>query len=108
MSNRKSELRKIVEDIIFERQKEKVQYPRDLNHLKLRVSKVLEKQDGEFDACPSSTRQLSQTDNELIQEIFWDLFIERIITLGEDGMTRSEPPYRLHSEASNNAKCGAP
>jgi hypothetical protein len=103
MSNRKSELQKIVEDIVFQRLK--LQFPqRDLHNLKIEVSKVLETNAGTFDPLRSSGDRLSQSDRELVEEIFWDLFIERIITVGEDGMSRAEPSYRLHSEWRNNLK----
>jgi hypothetical protein len=42
----------------------------------------------------------------IVLEVFWDLFIERIVTVGKDAANDSMPSFRLHSDARSNANRG--
>lgn len=48
--------------------------------------------------------QLAEKDLMIIQEVFWDLVIDKVITLGSDHANPEFPFFRLHSEAENNLK----
>src|ERR1700730_4144580 len=85
-SERKQELRKIVIDIVFGR--EKVNYdPSQFSHLAIGVAEVLQRRvsagGGAAAVFPHQTL-LQHEDQLLVQEIFWDLVVEKIITIGKN------------------------
>jgi hypothetical protein len=106
MNPRKSELREIVLAIIFG--KENVAYdPFQFAHLTLGVSEVLRRRaGGTSSASIYSEQRLNDADTMLVQEIFWDLIVERVITIGGDAANAQLPWYRLHSDAIANLKRG--
>lgn len=42
---------------------------------------------------------LSDEDQDILLEVFWDLFLERVVTLGSDHVNYEFPYFRLHSSA---------
>ena len=101
MEKRKSELRKIVLDIILGR--EAVTHERwQFAHLAGGVAEVLVRR-GSGEVFPTShvlrESRLEEADWQLVQEIFWDLICERVITPGFDSADAELPSFRLHSEA---------
>ncbi len=105
MNARKSDLREIVVAIIFG--KEKVAYePSQLAHLTLGVAEVLGRRAGGSGSAHihSAEQQLKDADATLVQEVFWDLIIERVITIGIDAANAELPWFRLHSDAVANLK----
>ena len=102
MDARKAELRKIVVDIIFG--KENVFYPpTQFAHLALGVAEVLDRRAGNTNVDISQQR-LNSNDGDLVREIFWDLFTERVITIGMNPDNPSFPWFRQHSNAAANLK----
>lgn len=96
MNPKKAALRQIILDIIFK--KEKVTYPaHDLVDLKHGVQEVLLRRAGKSQDYEFS-RNLPDEDGMLVQEIFWDLFIEKYITLGFNTDNPGMTHFRLHSE----------
>jgi hypothetical protein len=100
MNRRKAEIRKAVLDILSGRASS--EFPQNqFGHLKEGVAKVLESRGGTppgrlpMDFYP----ELSGEDETILREVFWDLFIEKVITIGCDGMNPEFPWFRLHSEA---------
>jgi hypothetical protein len=104
MNARKSELRDVVLDIIFDR--EKVTYdPSQFTHLVSGVAEVLGRRaSGSRSGINSLEYGLNDGDKTLVEEIFWDLFTERVITLGLDAVNIEFPWFRLHSDAAANLK----
>jgi hypothetical protein len=104
MGPRKAELRKIVLDILFRR--ETVGYePSQFANLVIGVAEVLERHAGSKATSQKlfpHSPQLESTDRLLVQEIFWDLVVERIITIGLNVSNPDFPWFRLHSEAQSN------
>jgi len=103
--NRKDELRGVVLDIISER--EHVTYdPWQFGQLTAGVAEVLFKRCNSPDSGSPSVfqpeRRLVEEDWLLVQEIFWDLVFERVITIGLNSSNPEYPWYRLHSEASQH------
>jgi hypothetical protein len=45
---------------------------------------------------------LEPADESLVQEIFWDLVVEKVLTIGKNPANPNFPWFRLHSEASEN------
>lgn len=96
MDHSYEELRSVVLDIISGR--EKVDYPPDqFQHLVLGVAEVLERREGkvQFDR---HQRRLSPPDSEFVREVFWDLFLQRIITLGINDSNREFPFFKMSSQ----------
>jgi hypothetical protein len=107
---RKEELRKIVLDILFRR--ENIGYePSQFNHLAVGVAEVLSNR---LISVSSSTRpfphdaRLDSNDDLLVREIFWDLVIEKVITIGLNSPNPDFPWFRLHSEAESNSLSAKP
>jgi|SRR5579883_2528904 len=105
--NRKSELRKIVVDIIFGRESvffESFQF----GHLTAGVAEVLHQKTGADTARIFSIghdeQRLSEEDWLLVQEIFWDLVFERVINTGSNKDNPAFPWFRLHSDAKKNLR----
>ena len=101
MDKRKTELRRIVLDIILGR--EAVTYDRwQFAHLSAGVAEVLSRR-GSVEVFSTSAvlhePRLAEADWQLTQEIFWDLICERVITPGSDSTNDQLPFFRLHSEA---------
>ena len=101
MEKRKSELRKIVLDIILGR--EAVTHERwQFDHLAGGVAEVLARR-GSGEVFSTSEvlceSRLQEVDWQFVQEIFWDLICERVITPGFDSANAELPFFRLHSEA---------
>src|SRR5438874_1412052 len=104
MSPRKQELRKIILDIVFGR--ERVGYePSQFAYLASGVAEVISRRVPK----PSTSTaiflhepRLDHNDELLVQEIFWDLVIEKVLTIGSDVSNTQFPWFRLHSEAQLN------
>jgi hypothetical protein len=104
MITRKAELREIVLNIIFQRVQ--VFDPFQFGNLTAGVAEVLSQRSGNL-PNPSnypSERRLKDCDEVIVREIFWDLFIQRVITLGADAANADFPHFRLHSEAADALK----
>lgn len=96
MDHSYEELRTIVLEIIAG--SEKVSYtPDQFQHLVLGVAEVLERREGKGQSDWHQSR-LSPTDSDLVREIFWDLFLQRIITLGKDDSNRDFPFFGVSSQ----------
>jgi hypothetical protein len=103
--NRKIELREIVLDIIFGR--ESVTFdPWQFGNLTLGVAQILYRRSVPAGSISSYNqepeRHLEEDDWLIVSEIFWDLIVERVITVGLDSSNPKLPWYRLHSEAVQN------
>lgn len=96
MDHSYEELRSVVLDIISGR--EKVDYsPDQFQHLVIGAAEVLERREGRGQP-DRQQRRLSPTDSELVREIFWDLFLQRIITLGINDSNREFPFFKVSSQ----------
>ena len=94
MSTPKKELRDVMIDVIFK--KERVQYPPDrMGVLFTGVAEVLARRSGKSTHDP----RLSPEDEATATEICSDLIHDRIITPGRDA-ANPFPCFRVHSEAS--------
>jgi hypothetical protein len=108
--NRKAELRKVVLDILTG--KESVFYePNQFAHLALGIAEVEERRLGHSSAVlgfHESGARLTDEDQETLQEIFWVLIIERIISpeLNEGGNPFGR--FRLHSALTTPGGLGQP
>lgn len=97
MDHNYEELRSVVLDIIAKR--EKVNYePSQFEHLLLGVAEVLDRRGSQLPQGRHQQAQLSGADRELVREIFWDLFLQRIITLGFDDSNRVFPFFKVSSQ----------
>lgn len=97
MNHNYEELRSVVLDLISGR--ERAGYPLDqFVHLALGVAEVLYKRETQPQQGVQSQPQLSSADRELVGEIFWDLFLQRIITLGSDTSNPAFPWFRVSSQ----------
>jgi hypothetical protein len=106
MKKRKAELRRVVLDIIAGRESTKYEVL-ELGNLKAGVAEVLHRRTGksaEDHALYPRDPQLEDEDKLLIQEIFWDLILERIVTPGWDVPNGDLPYFRIHSEAKDQPK----
>ena len=107
MSTPKAELRAVVLDILLG--KEPVAFDTwQFGHLTANVAEVLWRRHNSGDTHSGSMfqpeRRLEEEDWELVQEIFWDLVCERILTPGKDHANPLFPWFRLHSEAAAKLK----
>ena len=106
MNPRKEELRNIVLDIVFGR--EKVFYgATQFGHLTAGVAEVLGRRHGDKQSSESvfpRQERLEYNDLMIVQEIFWDLVVERVLTIGMNSDNAEYPWFRLHSEATANLK----
>lgn len=97
---RKALLRKIVMDILTRR--EPVSYEcNQFAFLRLAVKEVLVRRKDKALAQMvnnTSNHDLPDEDDKLLLEIFWDLFVEQVITLGLDSSKPGFPFFRLHSK----------
>jgi hypothetical protein len=103
MTERKRLLRALVLDILFRR--ETGSYPpNQLANLKTNAEALERKTPAPkvFSPFPQQPR-LDYDDDLLVQEIFWDLVIERVVTIGMDASNADLPWFRLHSEAAENS-----
>jgi len=105
--NTKSTLREIVLKVIFS---PNPNHPYDVHQITHLYSHVaLELRGGASEKMKlglESPPELDDDDKMLVNEIFWDLFIEKVITLGRDALNERAPFYRLHADAEVNAKRG--
>ena len=100
LNPRKAELRKIVLDIVTKR--EHVHFdPFHFGHLTAGVAEILGRGNIRTGfATPYQTEaRLDEEDWISVQEIFWDLVYERVLTIGQDKPNPDFPWFRLHSEA---------
>ena len=96
MDHSYEEIRAVAIDIVSG--KETVSYtPNQFQHLLIGVGEVLQRRES-----PSQTphrgsahNTLSRGDSELVQEVFWDLFRQNIITLGADASNGQYPFFRV-------------
>lgn len=95
MDHSYEEIRKATIDILSGRERSSFQ-PNQFVHLRIGVAEVIQKRDG---TPPSQgTAHLSQNDQDLFQEVFWDLFRQNIITLGTSGdPSAAYPWFRISS-----------
>ncbi len=93
------ELRDITISVLAEKEKTKWS-PTQFSNLCLAVAEVLVRR-GQYPPDRFSEPKLRSLDTELMQEVFWDLFHERIITLGLDS---SNPQYPFFRVSSNGKK----
>jgi hypothetical protein len=105
MNARKQEIRKITLDILLGREKttyESTQFA----HLKSGVAEVMARRSSTSPGRLPLTGypELSEQDALLLQEVFWDLFLDRIITIGLNPENPDFPWFRLHSEAAASGK----
>jgi len=92
------EIRSIAIDILAG--KEQVHYtPNQYVHLSIGVAEIIQKRDPCLGSREISGRdpRLSTNDDLLLQEVFWDLFRQGIITLGLDGSNNNFPWFRVSS-----------
>lgn len=101
MSSRKIQLRQIVLDIVTG--KEKVTYgATQFSNLLAGVAEVLGKQSGkgrDYGAIFGPEAKLNGDDADIVREIFWDLVVEKILTIGLDASNPNFPWFKIHSEA---------
>lgn len=106
MSARKLQLRQIVLDIVTG--KEQVSYDfHQFTSLLTGVAEVLGKQSGrgrDYGAVFGPEAKLDADDSDIVREIFWDLVVEKILTIGSDSANPNFPWFKLHSEATSNLK----
>jgi hypothetical protein len=99
----KAGLRNVILDIVFGR--ETVHYsPTQFEHLAIGVAEVLQRRQGPPSASvwPAGDQRLCEADWLLVNEIFWDLVAERVLTPGMNSSNLKFPWFRLHSEAAAN------
>src|SRR5262245_18414577 len=94
MEHSYEDIRAVAIDVLAGR--EKVNYdPTQYASLQSDVAEVLARR--EQATVPSGRGFLSRADSLIFQEVFWDLFLQRIITIGLDDTTREFPFFRLSS-----------
>jgi hypothetical protein len=93
MNERKQLIQKIVLDILWGRKDIVQNTPRQLDQLEAGVYEVIGLEDVHQDG-----------DKLLVQEVFWDLIYQRVLTLGLDLANREFPFFRLHSDFEENAE----
>lgn len=94
MDHSYEELRTVVLDVILGREQAR-QTPDQFGHLIEGVEDVLDRREGR-PVDPHGRRVgLSANDSNLVREVFWDLFLQRIITLGIDNSNREFPFFSL-------------
>ena len=103
MNTLKQTLREIVIDILSGREKTGNQPITQFSHLAGAVCEVFLRREPAF--AKQGTRggmhaELSPENTDLLQEIFWDLFREKIITIGLNSSNQAFPWFRIHSEAN--------
>ena len=91
MNKRKQFIQQIVLDILWGRKEITHHSPRQLDHLEAGVYEVIDAED-----------QHVEGDKLLVQEIFWDLIYQRVLTLGTDLANREFPFFRLHTDFEEN------
>jgi hypothetical protein len=102
MKERKNEIRQAVLDILFERAE--VTYPANqYPHLKIGVAEVLDRKSGRV-TNRLRDAVLGEPEATILLEVFWDLVVEKIITIGANDMNSEVPWFRLHSEAKSRLK----
>ena len=91
MDHSYEEIRNIALDILAER--EKASYiPNQYENLRINVGSILEEREtGQRPTNPV----VSNEDNEIFLEVFWDLFRQGIITLGSNDSNRDFPHFRV-------------
>lgn len=100
MGARKLQLRQIVLDIVTG--KEKVTYgATQFSNLLTGVAEVLGKQSGkgrDHGAIFGPEAKLDSEDADIVREIFWDLVVEKILTIGFNASNPNFPWFKVHSE----------
>lgn len=97
MDHNYEELRSVVLDILSRR--ERVEYPPEqYQYLWLGVAEVLWRRENPTQTDRRNQPRLSYNDSELVREIFWDLFLQRIITLGSDDSNREYPWFKVTNQ----------
>jgi hypothetical protein len=91
MNERKQFIQKIVIDILWGRKDIRNYPPRQLGQLEAGVYEVVGDEDAHVEG-----------DKLLVQEVFWDLVYQRVLTLGTDLLNREYPFFRLHSDFEEN------
>ena len=96
MDHSYEEIRNAVIDIIAGREKVSLT-PDQFSHLQSGVAEVLQRREGRLVQDRHQQAQLSALDRELSREVFWDLFLQRVITLGCDDSNRDFPWFKVSS-----------
>ncbi len=98
-------MKQIVLDILFDREKVYLD-PCQFGHLTAGVAEVLYRRENPTSRGMALVpeRTLEENDWLFVQEIFWDLVGERIITIGMDSANAQYPWFRLHSEATERPR----
>ncbi|OPY37337.1 MAG: hypothetical protein A4E35_01252 [Methanoregula sp. PtaU1.Bin051] len=92
MDHSYEEIRKATLDILSGRERSSFT-PNQFVHLRIGVAEVLHKRDGTTTHPGQREPQLTQNDQDLFQEVFWDLFRQNIITLGTSGDPNAAYPW---------------
>jgi hypothetical protein len=107
MTKRKDEMRRVILDIVTGREKTNYEVY-ELGGLRSAVAEVLYRRTSkpreDHPAYPRDPQLDEDEDKLLVQEIFWDLILEKIITPGWDVPNWKLPYFRLHSEAEQRLK----
>lgn len=94
MDHSYEELRGVFIDILAGR--EKPSYSADqFEHLLIGIAEVLERREGRDGRDRHHHAQLTANDQELVREVFWDLFRQGVITLGLNGSNREFPFFKV-------------
>lgn len=106
MNERKQLIKDIVLDIICGR--EPVEYdPFQFGHLSLGVVEVLirRKIDAPAGYMPYEVSpEIADPDADIVREVFWDLVVEKVITIGLNPANPGLPWFKLHSEFNPKTK----
>lgn len=102
MSERKKLIRDVVIDVLKGAEKAEYSPPSQFGGLAACVTEIMIRRG--TPASPGrmsygSYPELSPADTMILQEVFWDLFREGVITLGMDAANPTYPWFRVHSEA---------
>ncbi len=97
MDHSYEEIRKATVDILSGRENSSYT-PNQFVHLRIGVAEVIQKRDRSTPDPYPREAQLSRNDQDLFQEVFWDLFRQNIITLGtSEDPNASYPWFRVSS-----------
>lgn len=96
MDHSYEEIRSVALDILAEREKVSIS-PSQFSDLAVGIAEVFEHRGEHADSTIYGRPDLSRKDREIFREVFWDLFLQRIITLGCDDANRQFPFFKVSS-----------
>ena len=106
MSHTYEQIKQVALDILAGR--EKVHFePSQYTYLRHGVAEVLNRREHPEQLSRSifpTQLQLSNEDSDLFREVFWDLFLDRIIVIGRDTANEEFPWFRVRSSAIDKLK----